>query len=276
VFSSTGLWTGKWGCAECPDDDTPDSSGPVLKAWQDKFVAGLLESSIPMFQSVRTCTIDLEPGEDTFPEIPNADIDIDCGKHFDLTVLSVSMGAFLSRALQSSYNKVHADNANDDSELTKVYYYKKTKVSSAVLDEEDFVDAGRFNFGPHNPYKPFHSKGVAAPGLSGWWGCRLCPMVDDDVMLGGSGLNGTKAMKRHENKLLAASSGALLKAWEAELNVALERSPFPPFKKIEWCDLKLIPHKAYFLEDSAEGKDDVEDRGCGVRGGCKDSDVSME
>lgn len=270
-----GIWTGTWGCTECPDDDTPDVSGPVLKAWQNKFVAGLLESKIPVFQSIRTCAIDLEPGADTSTTIPNADIEIDCGKNFDLSVLSVSMGAFLSHAVQTAYNKVHADNANDDSELTNVYYFKKN-TKNMLSSEEDSV-GGRFNYGPHNPYKPYHSKGVAAPGLSGWWGCRLCPS-DDDVMLSGA-LNSTMAMQHHEHQLSAAASGSLLQAWEAELNVALQSGPFDVLKKIQWCDIKLVPHKRFFLEDVEEDEvNDVatEDHGCGLRGGCTDGDVTME
>ena len=54
---STGIWSGMWGCAECPDD-SPDVVGPVLKSWQSEFVAGLLESKIPVFQSIRACTIE--------------------------------------------------------------------------------------------------------------------------------------------------------------------------------------------------------------------------
>jgi hypothetical protein len=269
-----GIWTGTWGCSECPDDDSPDVSGPVRKAWQNKFVAGLLESKIAVFQSIRTCTIDLEPGKDTIVDIPNADIEIDCGKHFDLSVLSVSMGAFLSHAIQTSYNKVHATNANDDSELTNVYYYKKNKknmVSSSSSDENTV--GGRFSYGPHNPYKPYQPKGVAAPGLSGWWGCRLCPS-DDDVRLS-AGWNHTMALQRHENQLSAATTGPLLHAWEAELNVALQSGPFEPLKKIQWCDLQLVPHKKFFMEDVVDVAD-INDRGCGIRGGCKGNDVIME
>jgi hypothetical protein len=248
-----------------------------LKAWQNKFVAGLLESKVPVFQPIRACTIDLEPGEDTIPDIPNADIEIDCGKHFDLSVLSVSMGAFLSHAVQTSYNKVHADNANDDSELTNVYYFKKN--TKSMLSSEEETVGGGYSYGPHNPYIPYHSKGVAAPGLSGWWGCRLCPS-DDDVMLSGGALNSTMAMQRHANQLAAASTGSLLQAWEAELNVALQNGPFEVLKKIDWCDIKLVPHKRFFLEDVVEEEVNevvsAEDHGCGLRGGCKDSDVTME
>ena len=273
-----GIWTGTWGCSECPDDDTPDVSGPVLKAWQNKFVAGLLESKVPVFQSIRACNIDLEPGEDTLADIPNADVEIDCGKRFDLSVLSVSMGAFLSHAIQTSYNKVHADNANDDSALTNVYYFKKNIKSTLSSESVEDIVSGGYSYGPHNPYKPYHSKGVAAPGLSGWWGCRLCPS-DDDVMLSGGALNSTIAMQRHGNQLSAASSGSLLQAWEAELNVALQNGPFDVLKKIEWCDIKLVPHKRFFLDEEVE--EDVnevvsEDPGCGLRGGCKDGDVIME
>jgi hypothetical protein len=245
-------------------------------------VAGLLESKVPVFQSIRACSIDLEPGEDTLIDIPNADIEIDCGKHFDLSVLSVSMGAFLSHAIQTSYNKVHADNANDDSALTNVYYFKKNKKNmlstSEEKDENSVGSTKRPTYGPHNPWKPNVPKGVAAPGLSGWWGCRLCPS-DDDVMLNSGALNSTMAMQRHANQLSAATSGSLLQAWEAELNVALQNGPFEVLKKIEWCDLKLVPHKRFFLQDEDFDNEVVtaEDHGCRLRGGCQESsDVTME
>ena len=280
LSGAKGIWTGTWGCSDCPDDDSPDISGPVLKAWQNKFVAGLLESKIAAFQSIRACTIDLEPGEDTIIDIPNADIEIDCGKHFDLSVLSVSMGAFLSHAIQTAYNKVHANNANDDSALTNVYYFKRSKKNLLSSSDENIVGAGgRFHYGPHNPYRSFHSKGVAAPGLSGWWGCRLCPS-DDDVMLSGNGWNGTVAMQRHANQLATATTGPLLQAWEAELNVALQSGPFDVLKKIQWCDLKLVPHKKFFMAEVEEEEEvtdvAVDDHGCGLRGGCKGDEVTME
>ena len=281
-----GVWTGTWGCSECPDDDSPDVSGPVLKAWQNKFVAGLLESKLLVFQAIRACYIDMEPGEDTWMvDTPNADIEIDCGKHFDMSVLSVSMGAFLSHALQDAYNKVHAENANDDSALTNVYYFKKNRknqlTSSSSSDETTVGAGGRFHYGPHNPYRSFHSKGVAAPGLSGWWGCRLCPSDDDVRLSDGSNnsWNGTLAMQHHANQLAAATSGPLLQAWEAELNVALQSGPFDVFKKIQWCDLKLVPHKKFFLDEVANDvvvAVAVDDRGCGLRGGCQGDDIPME
>ncbi len=245
-----------WGCTECPDDDTPEVSGPVLKAWQNEFVARLLESKMPLFQAIRSCTIDMGPGEDVPRiDIPNADVEIDCGKKFLMSKLTVSMGAFLSHALQTSYNKVHAIEADDDSELSGMYYFMKP-VKTTMLSQA-------------KPPIKYHYR--LAPGLSGWWGCRLCHSYpNDDDMLSGGALNSTKAMKRHENQLSAASAGPLLRAWESELIVALQSAPYAPLKKIEWCNLKLVPHKKVFLEDIEE------DSGCGLRGGCNSGDVTIE
>jgi hypothetical protein len=250
----------------------------------------LLESGHTIFQSVKSCSIDLNPGIDVVPinSNPNADIDVNCGKQINLGTLPVSQGTFLAHALQASYNKVHASNANDDSELSDVYYYqkvsKKTTLSSSSSGEGESVSydykvsASNYNpnvkFGPGNPWVGMHTKGTAAPGLSGWWGCRLCPS-DDDVMLGGS-MNNTKAMKRHAQNLYTASSGAILKAWEAELNVLLQQGPFNSFKKVNWCSIQLLPHKPVVLELEMEDEADIVGSGCGIRGGCKDSDVSIE
>jgi hypothetical protein len=246
-----------WGCTECPDDDTPDVSGPVLKAWQNEFIAGLLESKMPIFQGIRNCVIDMDPGDD-IPriDIPNADVEINCGKKFDLSKLTVSMGAFLSHAIQTSYNKVHAINADDDSELSNVFFFRKP-----IKIENDLTTL------VGNP--KYHVR--YAPSLNGWWGCRLCHSGNDDDMLSGRALNSTMAMKRYESQLSAATTGPLLEAWESELIVALQSSPFAALKKIEWCDLKLVPHKKFVVEEAINV-----DSGCGLRGGCNSGDVTME
>jgi hypothetical protein len=297
VIVQSGVWKGEWGCTLCPDDDDPEVSGPTLTAWENEFVAELLESSHKVFQTIRSCAIDLESGEDTSPSIPNADIDLWCGKHINLATLSVAKGTFLAHALQISYNKAHANSADDDSLLSDVYYHKslsKEKKSSNVLagDIKQDIDgvgstsmikkrrpAPWFNPKYNNKWSyGGYNSGVTSPGLSGDWSCRLCAGDDDLLFEGQDGATKSAAVAslRHEKLLQGAASGPTLKVWEAELNVLLQEGPFESFRKIDWCEIKLMPHKILMKEIEAAVNEPEAKDGCGIRGSCADGMVKEE
>jgi hypothetical protein len=283
-FLSSGIWTGYWACVLCPDDDDPDVSGPELIAWQNEFVARLLESSHSIFQTVRSCSIDLSPSDigSTIP--PNADIDLWCGKHIDLSALSVPKGTFLAHALQVSYNKAHADMADDDSLLTNVFYHKslpkkkKNFIMVEDVNKEEALTGSKRSAPWYNPkynnkwnYGGFNS-GVTAPGLSGDWSCRLC-IQDDDLLFEGHDEASKASMavkKRRSQQLQTAASGDALNAWEAELNVLLKESPFESFRNLDVCQIKLLPHTNVLEEGSTENG------GCGIRGSCNDGAARVE
>jgi hypothetical protein len=241
-----------------------------------------LKSSHAVFQTIRSCTIDLEPSDDVESTVPpNADIDLWCGKHINLSTLSVPKGTFLAHALQVSYNKAHADMSDDDSVLTNVFYHqslpkkKKNFILVEDVNKEDIVMKrsapwynpkynNKWNYGGYN-------SGVTSPGLSGDWSCRLC-IQDDDLLFGGQGGTSKAAIaakNRRHQQLQTAATGDALKAWEAELNVLLKESPFESFRKLDVCQIKLLPHTHVLEESSAE-------HGCGIRGSCIGSAARVE
>ena len=169
---------------------------------------------------------------------PNVDINLWCGKDADFSKLSVSKGTFLAHSIQSSYNKVHADAADDDSTLEQVTFHAVSpKKQSSMLQGK-----------PKPPPPPPPTR--FTPGLNGYWGCRFCPTDDDVDFLG----------------LAAAASGSAMKAWEAELLVALQEGPFEFFRKIEKCDIILLPSA---ITEEADEADYGISKPCGMRGGCE-------
>lgn len=146
----------------------------------------------------------MNPGSRDAGNDANVDVDVTC-KNKDFTKLSVSQGTYLAHAVQVSYNKVHGDAANDDSVLDKVFFY--------AIKKNTKEEANRLGLIHH-----------VSLGLSGWWGCRLCPRHDDFMIDA------------------VADSGEALKAWEAALVVTLKQSPFEYFNNIQTCDIKLRPH----------------------------------
>lgn len=173
---------------------------------------------------------------------PNVDIDLWCGNKINLKALSVPQGTFLAHALESSYNKVHANAADDDSTLGKVFYHASPK-KSMLEDSLGYRNAPWENPRWNNQWNNNrYNTGRLSPGLSGDWGCRGCRPADDDAMLG--------------------SSGVALNAWEAEFLVILQEGPFAIFDKIDKCDIKLLPRK---LTGAAADDPAVP---CGIRGGC--------
>jgi hypothetical protein len=219
----------------CPDDDDSllgaSGSGAIRKAWENQFVAGLMESTHSAFQKVKTCSINMNPSTPEAENAPNVDIDVTC-KNKDFSKLSVSKGTYLAHAVQAAYNKVHAGDPNDDSNLDQVFYHGQQTMELAATETLGKTSTS-------------HYGGWKAPGLTGYWGCRLCPKYDD-MLLG------------------ATDSGSALKAWEAELVVALVEGPIAYFHDVTQCFIKLIP-RPLTLEANEVEDDSIP---CGIRGGC--------
>jgi hypothetical protein len=157
-----GAWTGDWGCRLCPNDDdaaafaTLGASGAALKAWENEFVAGLVNSNHASFKDLKACDIEVAPEE---PEEPTVDIQVKCDGA-NLNKLYPAEATLVAKALQSTYNKIHSG-AGNDSELQNVAH--KTGDWGCRLCPND-------------------DTAVASHGSwTGDWGCRLCPNDDDAI-----------------------------------------------------------------------------------------------
>ena len=200
-----GEWSGLWNCHLCPDDD----NFAARKAWENEFVARLLKS--PAFQNVETCNIDMSVTSQDIANAPNVDITVKCNST-SFKNLSVSKGTFLAHAVQAAYNKVHEDDAQDDSHLDNVVYH----ASPDKKHNEKQLLNDWWN-------RWYHHHTMASPSMTGDWDCSVCP--DDD-----------------DNTEFVGIVGSALKAWEAELVVTLTEGPIAAFHDISSCDIDLRPY----------------------------------
>jgi predicted lactoylglutathione lyase len=158
-----GGYTGGYNCRLCPKHDDAVSflesslSGPANKAWESEFAAGLVATEMKAFKNVKTCDIKMSPSPD-FLDDPNVDIGIKCTGGPNFSDLTVAQATFVAHTLQSTYNTVHGEADDDDSDLQDVFYHATTTVS-----------AGRKGKGYYG-------------GYSGGYNCRLCPKHDDAVL----------------------------------------------------------------------------------------------
>jgi len=180
LMQGGGGYGGGYDCRLCPDDDASNlsigTSGAELSAWENELVAELVRSGHPDFQRIRSCNIKMTPtaagvtveegelsltaAEELVADsaVTQVNIAVKCkGVKFDK--LSIADDTFAGHILEDTYNKVHSESENDDSELTNVYYGRGYK----------FVGAGA----------EYLEQGGG--GYGGGYDCRLCP--DDDAML---------------------------------------------------------------------------------------------
>ena len=213
-------WSGYYGCNLCGNGDRDLTvGGSAGNAWEKEFEAGLASSGMEAFKHIKRCDITMRPSSH-YVEKPNVDISVKCrgGPNFDR--LSTSQATFVSHKLQSAYNEVHGEAADDDSDLNQVFYHAAKAVSSSKYLERSWG------------------------GWSGGFGCELCSENVDDIAASILAVGGT---------------GASLEAWESEFVAALVESVDADFQKVKSCDIKMVPHSNGEAElSSAKGQAEVE------------------
>jgi hypothetical protein len=187
--------------------------GVANNAWERAFVAGLASSQSKSFLNVQKCQIRMKPSSE-YVENPNADIAVKCKGGPDFSNLNVAQATLVSHALQTSYNKVHTDIDDGDSDLADVFFHAGT--DGGLSDAADTVAVVATT-----PRR----RGYIWGGWAGDVGCRLCRSDDDAAVM------------------LAGSNGAALTAWENEFVVALLQGSNADFHAVSSCDIKLTPHK---------------------------------
>jgi len=182
VLQQGGGYGGGVHCNLCGtnDDAVLGVSGNAMKAWQAEFVAGLAASGVKDFDKVKQCSISMKPSP-YYEQEPNVDIDVKCSGGPNMNSLSAIQATFVAHSLQESYNTVHGEAADDDSELSDVFFHAPT----FALGGSELVQGGG--------------------GYGGGFNCNLC-RTNDDAVLSVSG----KRKKAWENefvsKLLSSSN----------------------------------------------------------------------
>ena len=225
-----GGYGGYYDCRLCPDDDSSylslgDVTGVKLTAWESALVSTLVSSSHPDFQSITSCAIQMTPTASAAATVEKGPLnlvvadendslavgtpvtmEINC-KGVTFSKLSIADDTFAGHVLEDSYNTVHGECDNDDSELSNVVYEHTLFVGSGGADDDDDDDE-------------YH---LQRWGRRSWYGgnydCRLCPDDDAAMMLGSGG---------------AAHSG-----WEEEFAKGLVESGRRAFKKVTKCSIKM-------------------------------------
>jgi hypothetical protein len=229
-------WNGQWQCgALCINDDDQEvsmllgiNSGASLEAWENEFAAGLIESGRPVFQNVRRCNMRMSVRPDSADEEPNVDIGLKC-KGLDMDNLSIPQGTFIAECLQTTYNEIHGKDDSDGSDLEIVSYQGITLQSEGQDMEQE--SGGSDDLDRRRPPDTYSA-------WNGQWQCGALCINDDDQEFG---------------MLSTGNGGAALRAWEGAFTAALaEGSLFP---NVEWCDIKMGPHRiAVEEQEDEEGK----------------------
>ena len=160
-------WSGDYNCHLCPKKDfgALTVSDIADTMWQTKFAEALTKTGSPSFSKVTTCILTMSPQALDEEEKSQAKLSMlslsskptavnivpKCNG-LNLAKLSVADVTFAGNALQDSYNKVHSETDNDDSELSNVHWGNSVKA----------------NLGQSS-------------GWSGDYNCHLCPKYDNAI-----------------------------------------------------------------------------------------------
>lgn len=227
--SDDGGYSGYLGCELCgPDDDaaflTMGSDGVALKAWQNLLTTKLNESPFPAFQKADRCKVKMfsKPSsladeteiKTSSPVEAPVSLKVHCDG-FSYKKLSASEDVMAGKALEQSYNEVHAGIAMDDNTLSKIIF-------SGIVSATDETS-------------PNLEWGSDDGGYSGYLGCELCGPDDDAAML--SQVTTTKG------------STATHKAWEAAFVAKLLETTSAALSSTKKCHINM---KAGTVEEEVE------------------------
>ena len=232
-----GTWN--WGCRLCPnDDDSTMMSAPFaaflaelgctdcspasaagVRAWETSLTAILRATNHAELKKATACQISLHDHPEEETVIP-VEIGVKCD-NTDFALLGAKASGFSARALEDSYNKVHAVFNSGDNFLAGVSFDSAHSTKQAALKWN-----GTWN-----------------------WGCRLCPNDDDSLgdattsFVGGyAGQFGCNLCHPEEGKLF--TDVAALHAWEAEYTAALLESQFNEFVNAKNCKIDIVAKDA--------------------------------
>jgi hypothetical protein len=235
-------WNGQWQCgALCINDDDQEvsmllgiNSGASLKAWENEFAAGLIESGRPVFQNVLRCNMRMSVRPNTIDEEPNVDIGLTC-KGIDMDNLSIPQGTFIAECLQTTYNEIHGKADSDGSDLEIVTY-------KGVILQSEGQDIEQVTVGSGDIDRRHRRDTYSA--WNGQWQCGALCINDDDQEFG---------------MLSTGNSGARLRAWEGAFTASLAQGSL--FPNVEWCDIKMGPHRIAVEEQADEEEKKAEQNG---------------
>jgi hypothetical protein len=208
-----GSWIGDLRCRLCPNNDgytllpLASTTGEALKAaWENEFVANILESNHAALKNVQSCEITMkkkasygyyynneelnvvedqqEASQDESPsnedatddwsdDEPNVELGVRCDG-LDLSALTVPQGSFVAYALQSTYNQVHATGGQD--------HHHHLNDDDFQLSELSYTGGARHRRDLQSTDRHHHEKDTVGAWIGGW-GCRLCPGDDDRLLL---------------------------------------------------------------------------------------------